>query len=565
LRLYFSLGHMQVMTDVMAPFAQSVLKHFAPVFRAANGESRILRSAGDRLYIDISDLVRVRPPAWVAVRVFSEVDQRSALAIGEVMSRPEFKRTPSQLPWWARLKFSAFIFGRVVPRIFWRLFFADPTQSVPSARRWMDEHYEEASAKVSAGSTPLARLSEAINQLSNLLVELVPKLVSSMMTAFVAQALLHLFVSKRATRQDLDALGRGLEGNITTDMNLQIGDLADTVRETPAVADRLRESSNVDLGDLRAEPTAERFNQSLATFFDTYGMRGASEIDVTRPRWRDDPRPLLEVIRGGLTRSESGEHRHHHDALQHQGEAAAKRVVATAAWGTRLVVGRLVSVARHLFAIREHPKFQIVRYIGLVRVAALEVGAELVSRGVIERAEDVWMLSYSEILEVAAGGVDALPEISLRRAQMARHALLKPPRVLTSEGERVAAKLSSEDLPLGALPGTGASAGMVEGIARVVHDPASAELEVGEILVAAFTDPGWTPLFINAAGLVMEVGGMMTHGSVVAREYGIPAVVCVDEATARIETGQRLRVDGDGGYVLILADEGEDGEVSRGV
>jgi pyruvate,water dikinase len=133
-----------------------------------------------------------------------------------------------------------------------------------------------------------------------------------------------------------------------------------------------------------------------------------------------------------------------------------------------------------------------------------------------------------------------------------------PPRVMTEDGEIPVFRHSTENMPEGALVGSPASAGVVEGIARVILDPTKEILHKGEILVAPFTDPGWTPLFINAAGLVMEVGGQLTHGSVVAREYGIPAVVSVPDVTKTIQTGQRIRVDGDQGFVQILSEEEEE-------
>jgi len=126
--------------------------------------------------------------------------------------------------------------------------------------------------------------------------------------------------------------------------------------------------------------------------------------------------------------------------------------------------------------------------------------------------------------------------------------------VISSDGEVPALADGRQDLPAGALPGTPASAGVVEGPARVITDPTREVLLAGEILVAPFTDPGWTPLFIHAAGVVTEVGGMMTHGAVVAREYGIPAVVSVASAVERIRTGQRIRVDGTRGFVQILSE-----------
>ena len=129
---------------------------------------------------------------------------------------------------------------------------------------------------------------------------------------------------------------------------------------------------------------------------------------------------------------------------------------------------------------------------------------------------------------------------------------LTPPRVLTSDGEVVTGAYRRDDVPAGALVGLPVSAGVVEGRARVVPDLAQADLEPGDILVTAYTDPSWTPLFVAIAGLVTEVGGLMTHGAVIAREYGLPAVVGVEQATRLIRNGQRIRVHGTDGYVEIL-------------
>lgn len=134
---------------------------------------------------------------------------------------------------------------------------------------------------------------------------------------------------------------------------------------------------------------------------------------------------------------------------------------------------------------------------------------------------------------------------------------LTPPRVLTSDGEVVAGSYRRDDLPAGALVGLPVSAGTVEGRARVVLDMAQADLEPGDILVTAYTDPSWTPLFVAIGGLVTEVGGVMTHGAVIAREYGLPAVVAVEHATRLIRDGQRIRVHGTDGYVEILPSPGQ--------
>ena len=203
--------------------------------------------------------------------------------------------------------------------------------------------------------------------------------------------------------------------------------------------------------------------------------------------------------------------------------------------------------------IREHPKFLLVRFLGLLRQAILEAAGILQSQNRIDTPDDVWFLNLPELITALENPADDLrPRIAQRRADIDRFRHLTPPRVLTSEGEIPISKPAGGDVPEGALSGTPVSAGVVEGIARVVLDPAAEVLKPGEILVAPFTDPGWTPLFINAGGLVMEVGGLMTHGSVVAREYGIPAVVGVLDATQHIQSGQRIRLQGDLGYVEII-------------
>jgi rifampicin phosphotransferase len=188
-----------------------------------------------------------------------------------------------------------------------------------------------------------------------------------------------------------------------------------------------------------------------------------------------------------------------------------------------------------------------------VRILLLEIGDELMADERIEQTEDVWFLEYDELLAALEDPAQELrTRIATRRADHLRHQGMYPPRVMTSEGEIPQVRHAAGHAPAGALVGSPASGGVVEGIARVVMDPRAEVLDKGEILVAPFTDPGWTPLFLNAAGLVMEVGGLMTHGSVVAREYGIPAVVCVPGVTKQIRTGQRIRVHGDGGWVEIL-------------
>jgi pyruvate,water dikinase len=349
----------------------------------------------------------------------------------------------------------------------------------------------------------------------------------------------------RARPGDLDAVVRGLTGNVTTEMDLAVGDLADAARAAPAVAARLASGTPTGaIADIEAMEGSATFLAVWRDFLARYGMRGPSEIDVARSRWRDEPGSVLQMVAGSL-RGEAGAHRAHQARMAAEGAAAGERLVAAAARGPLAAMRsrlarRMVGLVRGGMPVREHPKFALVGLLGLTRDALLEAGGMLVDAGRLDAPEAVFQLSLPEL-------------IAARQAAEARFPELRPPRVMTSEGEIPEVRhVTAEDLPPGALAGASASSGVVEGLARVVLDPSTTILTPGEILVAPFTDPGWTPLFINAAALVMEVGGLMTHGSVVAREYGIPAVVGVLEATTRIRSGQRLRVDGNRGFVQVL-------------
>jgi pyruvate,water dikinase len=182
----------------------------------------------------------------------------------------------------------------------------------------------------------------------------------------------------------------------------------------------------------------------------------------------------------------------------------------------------------------------------------LEEAGRLVHAHVLREPEDIFYLTFQELHDVVRTNHVDDQLIGRRRDAFRSYEALTPPRVLTSDGEAVAGAYRRGDVPDGALIGLPVSAGTVEGRARVILDMTRADLEPGDILVTTHTDPSWTTLFVAIAGLVTEVGGLMTHGAVIAREYGLPAVVGVVDATRLIRDGQRIRVHGTEGYVEIL-------------
>ncbi|WP_279579436.1 PEP-utilizing enzyme [Fodinicola feengrottensis] len=273
------------------------------------------------------------------------------------------------------------------------------------------------------------------------------------------------------------------------------------------------------------------------------------------PRWSDDPTHILGVLANYLRLDDE---RLAPDAQFARGaveaQDAIEQLVAYARSHGRLRA-RLVEFglrrSRELIGIRESPKFLLVTALGMAREHLAVIGRELVARQLLDDADDVcFFLDFGEV-EKAIAGQAYQPLVAERREAYEREVRRrKLPRLLLSDGAEPEVTTSRDDLPEGALGGTPASSGTVTGVARVVLDPTGAHLEPGEILVAPSTDPGWTPLFLTAGGLVMEMGGANSHGAMVAREYGIPAVVGVPDATHAIKTGDTITVDGSTGSVI---------------
>lgn len=213
---------------------------------------------------------------------------------------------------------------------------------------------------------------------------------------------------------------------------------------------------------------------------------------------------------------------------------------------------RMIDLVRNLIGYREYPKYSYINRYFVYKQALLKEAEQLVQAGVIREKEDIYYLYFEEFHEAVRTNQLDYRIISQRKDEYKLYEKLTPPRVITSDGEIIAGEYKREHLPAEAIVGLPVSSGVIEGRARVILSLEDADLEDGDILVTAFTDPSWTPLFVSIKGLVTEVGGLMTHGAVIAREYGLPAVVGVENATKLIKDGQRIRVHGTEGYIEIL-------------
>jgi pyruvate,water dikinase len=360
-------------------------------------------------------------------------------------------------------------------------------------------------------------------------------------------------------RNPADTLAQSAPNNVTSEMGLALLDVADVIRPHPEVIAYLQQAKDdgflEGLLPLEGGPEA---HDAIGAFLDKYGMRGVGEIDVTRTRWREAPTTLVPLILSNVRNFAPGAGGR---KFEQGRQEAAKKEQELLERLKQLPDGvqkaeetqRMIRRLRTFLGYREYPKYSLVNRYFVYKQALLEEAGRLVRAGVLQEPEDIYYLTLQELREVVRTHTMDGQIISQRKAEHERNWKLTPPRVLTSEGEIIAGAYKRTDLPSGALVGLAVSAGVVEGRARVLSDIADAELEAGDILVTRFTDPSWTPLFVSIKGLVTEVGGLMTHGAVIAREYGLPAVVGVENATRLIKDGQRIRVHGTDGYVEVLA------------
>ncbi|MEP6766157.1 MAG: PEP-utilizing enzyme, partial [Gemmatimonadaceae bacterium] len=355
-----------------------------------------------------------------------------------------------------------------------------------------------------------------------------------------------------------DSLAQSVPNNVTSQMGLALLDVADVIRPHSNVVDFLKQAEHDDfLSELPELVGGGEARAAIVAWLEKYGMRGVGEIDITRPRWSERPSMLLPLILSNTKNFEPGAAKRRFDQGLEDSRTKEQELLdrlRALPDGERKCeeTKRMIDRVRTFIGYREYPKYGMVSRYFVYKQALMQEAERLVRAEVIRETEDIFFLRIQELREVVRTQRVDDELIQKRRIAFKSFEALKPPRVLTSEGEGLNGAYQRDDVPTGTLVGLAVSVGTVEGRARVILDMAKADLEPGDILVTAYTDPSWTPLFVAISGLVTEVGGLMTHGAVIAREYGLPAVVGVQNATRLIQDGQRIRLDGAHGHVEIL-------------
>ncbi len=511
----------------------------------------VLSVAGQRLFIDITAVVRTPLGRRLAIGIAGAMEARTATVLRTLLADPRLSPLPGRHPRAiAGIARIVLVRAKVPPRMALALI------SPRAARRAIARREREVRALLTppAAAGPEELLDHVERELSRGLFMIMPTVFPYAAAGLLMMTLARRGLGDLATRSELQTVLRGLPHNVTTEMDLALWEAAQEIR---ADAESVRVFSGATPAELARRlqentlpPVAQR---SLGGFLRRYGHRAVAEIDLGMPRWTEQPAHIAGVIANYLRLDdpELSPPAQFADG-DRIGRRAAAELVARMATRSPLKA-RLLDFAfrraRELVGMRESPKYILIVALTELRRQLGVIGTALVERGTVDDAADVYFLDFAEVRR-GLGGEAMQPIVVGRRAdydaELRRRHI---PRLLLSDGTEPEAVSTGAARPDGALVGSPASPGVASGRARVILDPVGARLEPGEILVAPSTDPGWTPLFLTAGGLVMEMGGANSHGAVVAREYGIPAVVGVPEATQLILDGQQITVDGAAGLV----------------
>ncbi|MGL1893361.1 MAG: phosphoenolpyruvate synthase [Spirochaetaceae bacterium] len=356
-----------------------------------------------------------------------------------------------------------------------------------------------------------------------------------------------------------DTILMSIPNSISTETGYGLLDVADVIRDYPDVINYLKNPKDETFfEDISKLDGGETVNRSIKSYLSKFGMRCSGDIDITVPRWSEKPTEIVQIILSNINNFEPNASKHKYEQGLIESE---KRIDEIATKVSNLPNGRrrakkirkIASLIRNYIGFREYPKFSYIKRYYIYKQALLKEAVLLLKKGLIRDFEDIYYLSFDELWEVVKTDKLDYDIIEKRIEQFKLYEKLTPPRIMTSEGEIISGEYNKVDIPKNALPGLAVSAGIIEGRARVISSFEEADLQDGDILVTKFTDPSWTPLFVSIKGFVTEVGGLITHGAIIAREYGLPAVVSVENATKLIKDGQMIRVNGTEGYIEFLS------------
>ncbi|WP_200415887.1 phosphoenolpyruvate synthase [Virgibacillus salexigens] len=543
--VYVSVGHQQMMTEAMKPLGLSFFLLTTPA---------PMRKAGGRLFVDVSHQLASPDSRKNIIDALGQSDPLIKDALMTIVEREDFiKSSPNDIK------------------------VQSPEQSnkgisVMDSQAQIEKELKIVSDLIKSSQTSIEGLKQNIqtksgSDLFDFILEDILRLkkdlfdprMSVIMDAMDASSWINEKMNKwLGEKNAADTLSQSVPNNITSEMGLALLDVADVIRPYPEVIDFLQQAKdNNFLDELVKFDGGKEAQNAIIAYLNNYGMRCVGEIDITKTRWSEKPITLVPMILSNIKNFESNASKQKFEqgrriALKKEQELLDRLKQLPDGGQKAKETKRMIDLIRNFSGFREYPKYGMINRYFVYKQALLKEAEQLVQVGVVHEKEDIYYLTFEELREIVRTHKLDDQIISKRKDEYKLYEKLTPPRVITSDGEIITGAYKRENLPADAILGLPVSSGVIEGRARVILNMGDADLEDGDILVTAFTDPSWTPLFVSIKGLVTEVGGLMTHGAVIAREYGLPAVVGVENATKLIKDGQRIRVNGADGYIEIL-------------
>lgn len=566
LHVYFSFGAVQGLLDPMTPLGQDAIRLIfaggASLFGFENRDQfsqGVLHIAGERLWADTTSVVRHPIGSKMMLKIFPGVESGSLGALKTIFSDPTIGAGSGRIKFRTVARLLRFA-GRMLKKIVF--FTRDPEMKARLISESYQAEIEKLRKKYQHPAKRTLRLEEGVElyrEIYHAFIYAVPEIAAGVLPGLLPLLLLSKISREFHGSNDLALeLTRGLSNNVTTEMDLTLWGTAKEIRKDPESFELFQNAAVEQLTERYFLGNLPEIGQrELQSFLDHYGMRGLGEIDIGRPRWRENPTQIIQTIQSYLKIEDDT---NAPDAVFRRGAVQAQAALETLVHSVQQtfagkIKARLVRAAvRRVWALgglRESPKFYIIQLMGIMRQSLLNCGEELVAQGKLTAKDDLFFLYLDELQGFTRGELQDWQALILKRRNNYEREMLRKqiPRLLVSDGRTYYEGMEAPDRDAGILRGSPVSPGMVEGVVKVVLDPHKADLSPGEILVCPGTDPAWTPLFLAASGLVMEVGGMMTHGAIVAREYGIPAVVGVSQATEFLATGDTIRINGSTGLI----------------
>ncbi|WP_127529546.1 phosphoenolpyruvate synthase [Paenibacillus kobensis] len=538
--VYLSVGHQQMMTDPISPLGLSFYLLVTPA---------PMKKAGGRLFADCSHLLSSPSRREMLVGRWGQSDLLTRDALQTLIDREYIPTVPDDTTTANPIRNNSDV-AQVED---------NPTivkDLIKSNQASIEELKRNIQTK--SGTDVFQFILEDIQRLKQQLFNpLSSKVIQTAMNAtlWMNEKINQLLGEPNAA----DTLSLSVPHNITSEMGLALMEVADVIRPYPEIIDYLQHVQDDHFIDelVKFEGGGE-VQEAITSYLNKYGMRCAGEIDIATTRWSEKPDTLIPLIINNIKHFEPHAGQRKFEQAKQQARDKEQELLGRL---KQLPDGeskaqeteRMIRTIRDFIGYREYPKYGMMSRYYIYKQALLREAEKLVRAGIIQEQEDIFYLSFDEFHEVVRTANLDYQMINERREAYRHYEKLSPPRVMTSDGEIITGAYRRDHLPADAIVGLPVSSGTVEGRARVIIKMEDAILEEGDILVTTFTDPGWTPLFVSIKGLVTEVGGLMTHGAVIAREYGLPAVVGVENATKRIQDGQRIRVHGTEGYIELLS------------